>query len=548
MKNDPLTKISTRRTPQREQADPRQIKNHAGGYAFAIDDEMRIRRFLILGTSGGTYYAGERKHTKDNAEELIRFARSHGTRLVELIDEIHTEGRAPKIQPSLFALAVAASEADEEGRRLALSVAPRLLRTGYQLFTFLNYVQQFRGWGPALCKSVGRWYTEREVDKLAYQVVKYRQRDGWTHRDAMRQAHPTTPAEGSARYALFDWLTQQTSELPSHPELRIVEGYLRAQTETRQNHWAGLVHEYGLSWEMLPDAALKAPVVWEALLEKGLPQTALMRQLPRLTNLGLLDPLGRGSRVDLVCKQLIDAERLRKARVHPLQVLTAHRTYQAGAGRSQSWSPSGPVVDALDEAFYKAFGAVESTGKRFKLALDVSGSMGWGTIAGSPLNPREASAALALVTANTESSYEVVGFTSGSRRSVYGARRGTSAGLTPLSISPRQRLNDAIDAVSNLPFGGTDCALPIQDALQRQQEVDLFVVYTDSETWAGGQHVHQALREYRQRVNPDARLAVVGMTSTGFSIAEPGDPGSMDVVGFDLATPQLLSDFALGRI
>ena len=41
-----------------------------------------------------------------------------------------------------------------------------------------------------------------------------------------------------------------------------------------------------------------------------------------------------------------------------------------------------------------------------------------------------------------------------------------------------------------------------------------------------------------------AALVVVGMVSNGFSIADPSDPGMLDVVGFDTATPQLISDFA----
>src|SRR5690348_16057521 len=43
---DPLATISTRRTPQTQPASQRQIPNSAGGYAFAVADEVRIRRFL----------------------------------------------------------------------------------------------------------------------------------------------------------------------------------------------------------------------------------------------------------------------------------------------------------------------------------------------------------------------------------------------------------------------------------------------------------------------------------------------------------------------
>ena len=175
---------------------------------------------------------------------------------------------------------------------------------------------------------------------------------------------------------------------------------------------------------------------------------------------------------------------------------------------------------------------------------------GW--VAGVPgLTPRDASAALALVTAATESQYEVVGFFAGKGGFKKRGRQvwsGYTDGLTPLAISPRQRLDDAVETVSDLPFGGTDCALPMLYAQARKREIDTFVIYTDSETWAGDVHPAQALRDYRRASGIEARLVVVGMVSNDFSIADPNDPGMLDVVGFDTATPQLISDFARGAL
>jgi 60 kDa SS-A/Ro ribonucleoprotein len=76
-------------------------------------------------------------------------------------------------------------------------------------------------------------------------------------------------------------------------------------------------------------------------------------------------------------------------------------------------------------------------------------------------------------------------------------------------------------------------------ARAREREIDTFVIYTDSETWAGSVHPAQALRGYRAWSGIDARLV---------SIADPADPGMLDVVGFDTATPQLISDFARGAL
>ena len=56
----------------------------------------------------------------------------------------------------------------------------------------------------------------------------------------------------------------------------------------------------------------------------------------------------------------------------------------------------------------------------------------------------------------------------------------------------------------------------------------------------------QALQEYRRKLGIPAKLVVVGMTANGFSIADPNDGGMLDVVGFDAATPQLISDFIAG--
>jgi 60 kDa SS-A/Ro ribonucleoprotein len=148
---------------------------------------------------------------------------------------------------------------------------------------------------------------------------------------------------------------------------------------------------------------------------------------------------------------------------------------------------------------------------------------------------------MALVTAATEPRHFFTAFTAGRARSMHGA---FPSAITPLAISPRQRLDDVLREVTFLNFGGTDCALPMLEAANRRWDVDLFVVYTDNETWAGDIHPSQALRRYRERTGIPAKLVVVGMASNGFTIADPEDAGMLDVVGFDAATPQLIADFA----
>lgn len=533
---DPLALISTRATPQSQPADPRQVPNSAGGYAFTVSAAARLHRFLTLGTDGGTYYASERDITQQNATIVLDMARNDAAALTAAAVQVSRAGRAPRTNPALFAVAAAAALGDDAGRAAALGALPLVARTGTHLFVFGRYVRQFRGWGRGLRRAVGDWYLSKDAGDLAYQVLKYRQREGWAHRDMLRLAHPA--GTGTHR-ALFDWICGREADLADLP---LVRAFVAAQAATTVADWARLVAENpSLSWEMLPDAALTEPDVWRALLANGLPQTALLRQLPRLTRLGVIGPQDPGTTA-AVAERLADRDRLVRARVHPVSVLVALRTYASGHGaRGQGeWTPAPAVIDALDAAFYAAFAAVEPAGKRTMLALDVSGSMTQ-PVSGLPLTCREASAALALVTAATERSTFIAGFTAGKGGF-------TDTGLTPLSISPRQRLDDVLSRVSGLPFGRTDCALPMLWALKRKVKVDHFCVYTDNETWAGSVHPHQALRAYREKTGIDARLSVVGMTATDFTIADPEDPRTLDVAGFDAAVPGLLADFARGTI
>jgi 60 kDa SS-A/Ro ribonucleoprotein len=153
-----------------------QVLNSAGGYAFAVDDWTRLERFLVLGSEGGSYYATERVLTLDNAKAVLRCVAADGARTVTQIVAISDEGRAPKNDPAIFALALAASQGDDATRRAALAALPRVCRTGTHLFHFAAYVDGMRGWGRGLREAVARWYQGQSVEKLAYQAVKYQQR------------------------------------------------------------------------------------------------------------------------------------------------------------------------------------------------------------------------------------------------------------------------------------------------------------------------------------------------------------------------------------
>ena len=154
--------------------------------------------FLILGTEGGTYYTDARTLTLDNAAVVRRCLAADGPRTVRTIAEVSIRGRAPSNDPALFALAMAASFGDPEVRRAAGEVLPRVARIGTHLLHFVSFVNDMRGWGRSIKRAVGCWYTEQELDRLTRQVLKYRQRDGWSHRDVLRLTHPKSAPRGAS--------------------------------------------------------------------------------------------------------------------------------------------------------------------------------------------------------------------------------------------------------------------------------------------------------------------------------------------------------------
>jgi 60 kDa SS-A/Ro ribonucleoprotein len=529
--------LNANRTPQ-DEAVPgtATVPNSAGGYVFAVNDWVRLDRFLVLGSEGGSYYATERKLTLENAEAVVRCAGENGAEAVRRIVAISDTGRAPKNDYAIFALALVAAKADALGKKAAYEAVGKVCRTGTHLFQFAAASNELRGWGRGLRQAVADWYLTKNLRDLAYQVTKYQQRDNWSHRDLLRLAHPKT--DDAVRNDVLGWAAGKRDGVAFAEKLVTVEpkdalaplyALEAAKRATNESEVVRLVRDFRLVREGVPTQFLTSTVVLESLLQQ-MPLTAMLRNLATMTRVGLLTEDSEATRH--VVAELTNAERLKKARVHPLAVLVALKTYESGKGAKGhgEWTPVRAIVAALNAAFDLSFQAVEPTGKRWLLALDVSGSMGGGTVAGvAGISPRVAAAAAAMVTARTEASHRIIAF---------------SEGIVPLDIRPGMTLDEVLQRTDGLPFDATDCAQPMLHALKNDLQIDAFVVYTDSETWFGDIHPFQALKEYREKTGIPAKLIVVGMVSNGFTIADPTDAGMMDVVGFDTSAPAVIADFA----
>jgi len=543
--NKHLVNAITVKTPQNERLSAKQVKNSAGGYVWKIDDWGHLRRFLIIGSEGGTYYVSEKNLTKSGLNTIERCLSLDGIRVVNEILTVSLNNLAPKNDYALFALAAAVAKGDLETKRYALANLNRVARIGTHLFQFAEYLDAFDSLtGRAKRRAFAKWYTDKSPDQLAYQVVKYRNRNNWTHRDILRIAHPgrivssgnPSSSVSPSHSDIFKWIVSgwtDENEWSSDDRLSILHGFEFAKRAKSTSEVASLIRQYRLPREAVPTQFLTEKEVWAALLDVGMPLNALVRNLANMTRIELLTSTSDATQT--VISMLKNEDIIHNSRIHPLNILFALKTYGSGYGfrGGNTWKPIQTIIDALDSAFYKSFKNVEPTGKRIFIGLDVSGSMAR-NIFNSNLMCSEATAAMALVTAATENRYEIMGF---------------KDKITNLGISPKMRLDTVVRRISGLTFGGTDCALPMTYAQKHGLEFDAFVVYTDNETWYGNIHPSEALKRYRKNLGiEDAKLVVVGMTSNGFSIADPDDAGMIDVVGFDSSTPSLISSFIRGEI
>lgn len=524
--------------PQCRPASPLQAKNNAGGFSFVVTDEIRLERFLILGTDGGSYYVNEVDLTTQNVDFLRRMIQNDPERVLSTTVDISYSGRAYRNTPAIFVLALLLSEGSDKIKQEVRKAVPQVARTATMAYDLADFISKLGGWGPAKVKAIRAWFESKTPAQLAFQAVKYRQRNGWTLRDLMRLSHPKGIDPTVGGFILNQDGLMADSII--HDE-EILNGFKAMQTAQSEASVVKILREYpNLPWETIPTQFLKSPLVWKTLFENGLNGQALVRNVTRFAKIGLLNDQVFAREF---ANRLTDEEMIRKTRLHPMNFLNAYVVYKEGQisgggsswnlSRDKSWQTSAIILDALDDAFGLSFGNIDPANKRTMISVDTSASMGWWQAGNTQLSAFQGAGAMALITARTEPYYEVNAF---------------STDLKPLSISARDSLDSMVRKLTSAYGGGTNCSLPMLKARSLGKDIDTFIVITDNETWAGSVHPHVALEQYRQATGNDARLVVMAMVPTQFSIANPLDRGMLDVVGFDANAPKVVADFSAGRI
>lgn len=503
------------------------VKNNAGGYVFEITPKERLERFLLIGSEGGTYYVSEQKLTEENAKSIIGYLKTNGKDVLDTIQNFVDNRRAPKLDAILFTLSLACTHGDSETKIRAYSMISTVCKTSTHLFMFLANIQNMRGWSNGLRKGVAKFYTGRTEDQIAYQVVKYRERLGFTHKDALRLCHAKASTDGINhifKYATFERADEKTDLGSLHPYHPLIQAFEKAQDpDISTKDLVQLIEENGLTWEMIPTERLNDPKLLNALIPH-MPLVALIRNLNRFSYNGLT---ANNETVKSIVGKLTDENLVKKTGIHPINVINYMYTYSSGKGNkgSKTWKVSQKIVDALCDTYSLSLSNITPSNKKILVGVDISGSMG--SLAGSTqMTCAQVANVWALTMLKSEPNVEVVQFDDSLHEPKYGKR-------------------SSVDTVLNGNYNGgaTDCALPLVHAVKNTALYDAIIILTDNETWAGPRHGIEVLDLYRKEINRDVKVIEIAMVANQFSNYPSDDKNLLRIVGFDSTVIELINSY-----
>jgi 60 kDa SS-A/Ro ribonucleoprotein len=501
------------------------VANSGGGYGFKLDDFKFLERFLIMGATSGTYYISKNNHQYNNFENVISCIKQDGTRVVSEIVRISTNNLAHKNDHAIFALALVFAHGSNDAKQQAVKAFNSVVRTGTHLFMFASFIKSMRGFGKSVRAAINNWYIGRSDISFANQVTKYQNREGWSHLDVFRLAHPSF-ANNEAKNRISNWVVgKEVAFNTANNGEALIDAFVRVHKTESLKEVLEMISTYGLQREHVPTKFLNTKEVQEVMLP-NLGGTALLRNLGNMSKSGLLGVFSDASK--FVVEKLTDKEFLKSNKLHPLTILVAKKTYESGHSKlgSGTWQVNNSIVDALETAFYLSFDTIEPTGKNYLYGIDVSGSMG-SLEPSTGLKYCEIAAVLAMAHLRSEANTFVGGF---------------SSGFIDLKISKRDTLNSASSKCLMRNFEATNAAAAIDYATTHKIPADCFVMITDCEVNVGS-HPTVALNNFRQKMGRQSSLIVCGLQAVPYSVADPKDLLQLEISGFSPDIPSIISGF-----
>ena len=202
---------------------PGQVANNAGGFSFPLPLEQEWMRYLIIGSKSenGNFYQTGGQISTCVSRCILAAVETPATckHLISDIVDVSVNGRAAKQEMTMLSLAaVIVFSEDAECKRAALSAVQDVCRIPTHWFMLLKYIRDLsqdkkkpgKGMGAGVRAAFTKLYTSRTGPELAVLLTKYKNREGWTHKDIISLLHinPSAMRDDGARMVL-EWIMKE---------------------------------------------------------------------------------------------------------------------------------------------------------------------------------------------------------------------------------------------------------------------------------------------------------------------------------------------------
>ena len=524
------------------------VKNNAGGYVYKISDMEEVKRFCIIGTMNGTFYISETKHTTNNTNKIIDLIKNgKGNNVYDVAMNVIINNLAYKIDHSLFVLALCATYGDIKLRSKVFNSLSIFCNIPTHLFMFVNYVKSMRGVGRSLKRNISNWYNNKKFDLLMYHVLKYQNREGLTHKNMILCAHPKTNDVNKNK--LFRYILDVDNLSKLYDKDRVIESIYSYNNDVNPKNYLTIknlsklddekdiieaIKKFKLVRENIPTKFLNNKNVFIELI-KNMPYTALIRNLGKMSVIGILNNFSENNLESFVCDKITDEKAIKLSMVHPMQLYLALTTYSSGRGfkGNLSWEINQKVVEALTKAMEISFKFTKNLKKNIVVAVDVSGSMET-FIPDTKITCSQYGAMLSYIFTRTVENCKLLWFN-------------TDCRILNNSSNTFESITKAYKKVSG---GGTNLKSPVKyvyDMIESNYKIDGLVIVTDNEGWFGG-HPTVTLNDIR-KIQPDFKLVTLSTVATPYSTfrTHDNDFNNLDIVGFSSDCISIVGRFLNGE-
>lgn len=431
--------------------------NHEGFKAWDMSDESKIRQLCMVGVTGNTFYADEKKLIGQATELLDKVAKENPILLAESIVECRNKGYIRTM--NILGL-VYLSKYDTAKFK---QVFNEVVKTGNDLGDFLDMCHASRGFGRAVKTAISKWL---ESNVTEFYAIKY----GKQIKDAIRIARPKSDNP------IYDWVMGKNGDYIHFTEQ--IQYYESAKCLIKNGDWDSALDDIQngkLDFATLTSYGNPSPTAWKSLT-KNMGIMALLKYFNKLDEEAVWDD----EMIEWL-KSRFTVEALKKAKVFPFRLFIAYMNLN-------NLSVSQIVAETLDK--YVTEYDWGKWGGKFIIAPDVSGSM-TSAISGSSLTPAVIAGMFSGILYKGVTDSRIMAWDT----EVY------------KYDNPRQdSVITHIKAIAGANGGGTHMEIPLIAMIHNKLECDYLIQITDSEEYGKGWLVSWA--EYK-KLYPHAKAIIV---------------------------------------